>query len=129
MAYLNVDDNYPDNPKVSPLSNAAYRLHGSAMFYVAKWLLDGYLNPAQLRDRKGYSPAALRELEAAGLVHSQGEGCGTPTCPPGLEGHYLLHDYWQWNKPRDWWEKKRATDADRLARWRAEQAKNGGRTR
>lgn len=129
MPYLNVDDNYPDNPKVSGLSNLAYRLHGSAMFYVAKWLLDGYLNPTQMRDRKGYSPAALRELMTADLIHDKGVGCDTKTCPPGREGHYLLHDYLQWNKPREWWEHKRAADAERLANWRAEQAKKGGQTK
>lgn len=129
MPYLNMDDNYPDNPKVSALSNAAYRLHGSAMFYAAKWLLDGYLAPTQIRDRKGYSPAALRELVDAVLVHQPGEGCGTKTCPPGIEGHYLLHDYWEWNKSRDWWEKKRAADAERLANWRAEQTRKGGQNK
>ena len=120
MAYLNMDDNYPDNPKVSPLSNAAYRLHGSAMFYAAKWLLDGYLTPSQMRDRKGYSPAALRELIAAELVHDRGEGCGTKNCPHGADGTYLLHDYWQWNKPKSWWEEKRIKDAERIAKWRAQ---------
>lgn len=127
MAYLNVDDNYPENPKVAGLSNAAYRLHGSAMFYVAKWLLDGYLNPTQMRDRKCYTPANLRELVAAGLVHELGAGCGTKTCPPGREGHYLLHDFLEWNKPREWWEAKRADDAERLRKWRAEQATKKGR--
>lgn len=129
MPYLNLDDNYSDNPKVSALSNVAYRLHGSSMIYAAKWLLDGYLSPSQIRDRKGFSPAALRELVRVRLVHEPGEGCGTKTCPPGAEGLYLLHDYWEWNKSRDWWEKKRATDAERLANWRAEQAKKGGRNK
>jgi hypothetical protein len=122
VAYLNMDDNYPDNPKVKPLSNAAYRLHGSAMFYAAKWLLDGYLTPPQMRDLKGYTPATLRELIAADLVHDRGLGCGTKTCLCGLDGAYLLHDFLQWNKPRTWWEKKRIDDAERLAKWRAEQA-------
>lgn len=122
MAYLNLDDNYPDHPKVEALSNAAYRLHGSAMFYAAKWLLDGYLTPTQMRGRKGYSGPALRELIDADLMHDRGVGCGTKTCPQGAEGAYLLHDFLQWNKPRSWWEDKRSRDAERIAKWRAEQA-------
>ena len=29
MPYLNMDDNYPDHPKVEALSDAAYRFHGA----------------------------------------------------------------------------------------------------
>jgi hypothetical protein len=95
------------------------------MFYAAKWLLDGYLDPSQMRDRKGYSPAALRELIGARLVHDRGEGCGTKHCPHGTTGKYLLHDFLQWNKPKAWWEEKRIKDAERIAKWRAEQAEKG----
>lgn len=121
MAYLNLDDNYPEHPKVEALSNNAYRLHGSAMFYAAKWLLDGFLTPTQMRARKGYSQAAIKELMDAKLVHGPGVGCGTKTCPEGASGAYLLHDYLQWNKPKSWWEHKRTKDAERIAKWRSEQ--------
>lgn len=126
MAYLNVDDNYPEHPKVAALSHVAYRLHGSSMFYAAKWLLDGYLTPAQVRDRKGYTPAALRELIASDLMHDRGDGCDTKTCPPGADGLYLLHDFLQWNKPRTWWEDKRARDAERIAKWREAHSEDKG---
>ena len=36
MPYLNLDDNYPDHPKVEALSDAAYRLHGACLFYAAR---------------------------------------------------------------------------------------------
>lgn len=122
MPYLNLDDNYPDHPKVASLSDSAYRLHGSAMFYSAKWLLDGCLTKTQIRDRKGYKTSTLRELIDAGLIHELGEGCGTKTCPDGIPGHYVLHDFLQWNKPREWWENKRRKDAERIAEWRKSQA-------
>lgn len=126
MPYLNLDDNYAEHPKIIDLTDGAYRLHGSAMFYSAKWLLDGYLSSAQMADRKGYKAATLRELIDAGLVHPRGEGCGTKTCPVGRRGRYLLHDYLQWNKPREWWESKRKKDAERLANWRQTHSTNGG---
>lgn len=129
MAYLNLDDNYPDHPKVEGLSDRAYRLHGAAMFFSAKWLLDGRLTPKQMRDRKRYSPVVLRELIDADLIHNLGQGCGTKTCPTGDPGSYLLHDYWQWNKSRAWWETKRIKDAERLAEWRAKHPENKGGTK
>jgi hypothetical protein len=125
MAYLNLDDNFADHPKVEPLSDAAYRLHSASMLYSAKYLLDGYITPTQASKRPAYKPSILAELLRAGLWHERGEGCGTKTCPPGASAAYLIHDYLEWNKSRDWWEKKRRKDAERLAKWRAE---NGAQT-
>lgn len=125
MPYLNLDDNYPDHPKVEGLTDAAFRLHTAGMAYAAKYLLDGYLTASQVSKRPGHKPTTLRELIDGGLWHECGEGCGTKTCPPGRPGRYLIHDFLQWNKSRDWWEKKRRKDSERLAKWRAE---NGGET-
>ena len=125
MPYLKLDDNFADHPKVEALSDAAYRLHSAAMLYSAKYLLDGFITPLQASKRPAYRPAVLSELVAGGLWHDKGEGCGTKTCPGGRTNHYLIHDYLEWNKSRDWWEKKRRKDAERLAKWRAE---NGGET-
>lgn len=124
MPYLNLDDNYHDHPKVDALSDAAYRLHGGCMFYVAKFTLDGYLTPGQIKQRKGYKPQVIRELQHSGLLHGLGDGCGTKTCPVGRDGFYLLHDYLQWNKSKEWWDNKRRKDAERLAKWRAEHGNN-----
>jgi hypothetical protein len=126
MAYLNLDDNYAEHPKIVELSDGAYRLHGSAMFYSAKWLLNGSLSPVQMRDRKGYKAATLKELIEAGLVHPKGGGCGTATCPVGIPGRFQLHDYLQWNKSREWWEARRKKDAERLAGWRRSHGPKGG---
>lgn len=129
MPYLNLDDNYPDHPKVEALSDTAYRLHGAAMFYAAKFGLDGYLTQGQIVGRRGYRPSTLRELIAGDLLHDKGDGCGTKTCPVGRPGAYLLHDFLQWNKPKEWWDQKRIDDAKRKAEWRAAKAqKNAGVT-
>lgn len=126
MTYLNLDDNYPDHPKIEALSDAAYRLHGSAMFYAARFQLDGYLTVGQLRARNRWSKRTEAELLDGLLLHPLGQGCGTRTCPPGAPDHYLLHDFLQWNKSREWWDEKRRKDAERLAEWRAKRSTETG---
>jgi len=128
MPYLNLDDDYPDHPKVEALTDPAFRLHTAAMTFCAKFTTDGFISPSQASKRTTtYRPRLLTELIDGGLWHDQGDGCGTKTCPPGRAGFYLLHDYLQWNKSKDWWEKKRRKDAERLANWRASQAGGDGR--
>lgn len=126
MPYLNLDDNYPDHPKVEALSDAAFRLHTASMAYCAKFTTDGFISPTQASQRtSSYKRSVLVELLTSRVWHDRGDGCGTKTCPPGRAGFYLLHDYLQWNKSKDWWEKKRIKDAERLAAWRAKQAEGG----
>jgi hypothetical protein len=120
MPYVNFDDNYPEHVKVDNLSDAAFRLHTSAICYCAKQLTDGKLGtdrPPRLVPR--YRTAALKELLGAGMWHDLGTGCGTETCPEGEADLYQIHDYLQWNKSREWWEHKREADAKRLADWRS----------
>jgi len=120
MPYLNLDDNYPDHPKVEALSDAAYRLHGAAMFYAARFRLDGYLSPGQLRARNRWSTKAERELLGT-LLHAPGDPCESGKCPPDDGVSYRLHDYFQWNKSRDWWDTEREKAAKRKAKWKADQ--------
>lgn len=121
MPYLNVDDNYHDHPKVAALTDAAYRLHGSAMFYAARYRLDGYLTGVQLRGRTRWSPRTENELLDSGLLHAPGDPCTSHRCPPDDGQNYRLHDFLQWNKPRAWWEQERERTARRKAEWRARQ--------
>lgn len=125
MPYLNLDDNYPDHPKVEALSDAAYRLHGSALFYAARFRLDGYLTSAQLRARSRWSSRTERELVEERLLHAPGDPCESTTCPPVDGVRYRLHDFLQWNKPRSWWDEEREKAAKRKADWKARQ--NTGR--
>lgn len=119
MPYLNIDDNYPDHPKIEALSDAAYRLHGAAMFYAARFRLDGYLTREQLRGRRRWSPRTEAELTGAHLLHGPGDPCESPHCPPDDEARYRLHDFLQWNKSRDWWDSEREKAAKRKAEWMA----------
>lgn len=119
MAYLNTDDQYPEHPKVEPLTDGAYRLHSSAMHYAARHLTDGAVPAAKLRRLvPHYRGTQLVELVDAGLLHAPGVPCDSKLCRPGGDGEYVLHDFLEWNKSAEWWRAKRAADAARQAEWR-----------
>ena len=120
MPYLNLDDNYPDHPKVEALSDAAYRLHGACMFYTARFRLDGYLTEGQFRGRRNWSQRTERELLAS-LLHAPGTPCESRDCPGDDGLRYRLHDFFQWNKSREWWDEEREKAAKRKADWKARQ--------
>lgn len=124
MPYLNLDDNYPDHPKVEVLSDAAYRLHGACMFHAARFQLDGYLTRQQLQARRRWSRKTEAEL-LGGLLHAPGDICESKDCPPDDGTRYRLHDFLQWNKPKDWWDAKREDAAKRKAEWKARQNGDG----
>lgn len=126
MPYLNLDDNYPDHPKVEALSDAAYRLHGAAMFYVARYRLDGYLTDRQIRARQRWTRANQNELVSAGLIHGPGDICESKKCPPDDGMNWRLHDYFQWNKSREWWDHEREQAAKRKAEYKARNANGNG---
>lgn len=121
MPYLNSDDGMPDNPKVDGLSDGAFRLYVSAMHYCARELTNGIVPAHRLpRLTPRYRPAHLRELLDARLAHEGGTGCDTATCVKGEPGAYVVHDFLEWNRSREWWERKRRRTAERVAKWRAE---------
>lgn len=119
MPYLNIDDGFTEHPKVDTLSDAAFRLQVAALCYCAKHLTDGLI-PRQRVPRltPRYRSALVTELLDAEVWHRGGEGCGTDDCPTGSPGEYVIHDYLFWNKPREWWERRRKHDAERQAEWR-----------
>lgn len=124
MPYLNLDDQYPDHPKVEGLTDQAYRFHGALMFYVARFRLDGHITAKQLRARTRWSEKTQTELVEAELLHPPGQDCPAESehCPPDDGTTWRLHDYLQWNKSRAWWDEKRTGTAQRQAEWRARQA-------
>jgi len=132
MPYLNVDDGMDEHPKVEALSDAAYRLHMSAMKFSARKLTDGFvaLSRARRLTETG-TDATAAELVRAGVWHDLGEGCDraesveSRTCHAvGKPGHYIVHDYLQWNHSKAWWDKRRRDQAERKRKHLAR--KNGG---
>lgn len=109
MPWANLDDNFPDHPKVAALSDGAFRLHTSGIVYCARYLTDGKVPKVQVPGLSPtYRPVHLRELVAAGLWKAQGN-------------HYIIHDYLQWNRS------KAQVEAERDAKSRA--GKKGAQNR
>jgi hypothetical protein len=132
MPYLNIDDGMYDHEKVDQLSDAAWRLHVTAMMFCARNLTDGFVPIGQARRLTATAgdPEAA-ELVRAGVWHDLGEGCDKPecvearTCPAhGKAKAYLIHDYLQWNHSRAWWDNRRREEAERKRKYRAR--KSGG---
>lgn len=118
MPYLNTDDGFPDHPKIDALSDGAFRLHVAGMHYCAKTLSDGLIPENKVsRLKPEYRATQLKELLTGGIWHVGGTGCGTEHCPVGSVGVYVVHDYLQWNKSREWWESERARKAKNKADW------------
>lgn len=68
--YIRVHDGMPDHPKVETLSDRAFRLLVETWCWSSRYLTDGHV-PANIWRRRG-TPAARRELTAAGLVEDHG---------------------------------------------------------
>lgn len=107
MPYLNLDDGFADHPKVDALSDGAFRLHVAGLNYCARKLTDGVVEKNRVhRLMPVYKPSYLKELIDAEMWRRHPEG-------------YELHDYLDWNKSREWWEKRRADETARKADYRA----------
>jgi len=127
MPYLNLDDRYPEHPKIDALGDGPFRLHVALMAYCARERSDGLVPTRKVpRLTPHYRPIHLAALIDAAVCHEGGHGCGTETCPAGDPSQVVVHDYLQWNRSRQWWDDKRAAAAKRLARWREEQSRKEG---
>lgn len=110
MAWVKLDDQFPDHPKVDGLSDGAFRLHVSGLCHAGRYLTDGHIpkdRPSRLM--ANYRPKFLKELIDSGLWLQTPDG-------------YMIHAFTEFNKTKAWWEEKRAKDAQRLADWRARNA-------
>lgn len=78
MTWVKLDDGFPDHPKVLRLSDAAFRLHVSALCYSGRYLTDGVIAKEvvwRIGDEK-----AVPQLVKNGLWIVEGD-------------HYRIHDY------------------------------------
>ena len=84
MVWAKFDDKYPDNPKIVALSDAAFRLHASAICYSAAHLLDGRIPKAAAHRYVARGVAAAKELLESGLFADDGD-------------FYQVHDFLDYN--------------------------------
>lgn len=110
MPYLLIDDGFTDNPKITGLSDKAFRLHMSALVYCARNLTDGAISEIALGLLGANSQIArpkrlVSQLENAGLWVRNGHG-------------WNIHDYLDYNPSRAELQEKRQLARDRKRKQR-----------
>ena len=91
MPWVNLDDQYPEHPKVDGLSDGAFRLNTAAICYCNRQQTNGIVSAVMVprlipRFRKTY----VQELVDRMLWHDLGDGAA-----------YELHDFLDWNRSRE----------------------------
>ena len=122
MAWVRIDDEFPDHRKIAGLSNDAFCLHVTAMCWVAKQQTDGKLPSAVLRRLawRCQDPAmAAAELETAGVWDKTLEG-------------WEIHDFLTYNPTKEQIielaaKRSEAGKAGAMARWQ-DHGKEDGKT-
>lgn len=115
MAWVRIDDQLSDHPKIVAAGPDAAWLYISGLCYAARYLTDGFIPQAQVRrlsDIKNPSSAAKR------LVSND--------LWDAVEGGYMIHDYLEYNSPATTVKEHRQRNADRQAKWRDKRVDNDG---
>jgi hypothetical protein len=95
--WVKLDDGFARHPKLRRLSDAAFRVHVSALCYAAEFLTDGRIPTQALGELKA-SRKVMEELVAARLWERDGED-------------FQIHDYFDWNRPAETVKAERAKKA------------------
>lgn len=103
MSWVKLDDRFPEHRKVEDLSDAAFRLHVSALCWTASKEKDGFV-PRKAARKLG-SQSRIEELVDAGLWIQVGDD-------------YEINDYLEYNPSHDQLEAKRAAARERMRKAR-----------
>ena len=103
MTWIKLDDTLPNNPKILPLGDKAFRLYIEGLCYANQYLTDGFL--AQAVVNRLDSGNACQELIEAGLWIE-------------VEGGAQIHDYCEHQTSRKVVEAKREQVRNRVTRYR-----------
>ncbi|WP_433426293.1 hypothetical protein ACQP1V_43225 (plasmid) [Microtetraspora malaysiensis] len=106
MPWVRIDDQFPVNRKVRPLSDKAFRLHVSALCWCNANLTDGCITTSELRYVSDVSSPKryARELVDAGLWHETEQG-------------WSVHDYLEFQASAEKIKEDRAAKRARQERW------------
>lgn len=122
MPWVRFDDQFPIHRKVARLSDAAFRLHVSAIFWCARNLTDGCVSEEDLDDvcARVRTPARFAtELVERGVWHEAGHPCASQQCAaPVGGGGWVIHDYLDYQPSGLRVRADRSANADRQKRWR-----------
>ena len=122
MPWVRFDDQFTIHRKVDGLSDAAFRLHASAIFWSARNLTDGFVSQEDL----GGVTARVRTPErfAAECVrrevwHDARTSCPSEKCPgPVDKDGWVIHNYWRYQPSKERVIRDREDNARRQAEWR-----------
>jgi hypothetical protein len=103
MTWIKLDDTLPNNPKILPLGDKAFRLYIEGLCYANQYLTDGFLAEAVV-DRLD-PELANTELVEAGLWKK-------------ANGGFQIHDYTKHQSSRQDVQEKREQVRDRVTRYR-----------
>lgn len=111
MTWLKTDDRYPEHRKIRRLSDAAYRLHHTALCACAKDETDGLVTEADIAEME--HGKRLRK-HVPSLIDM---GLWEP-----VPGGWLIHDFLDYNPSHAKQDEKRRKDRQRQEEWRQKRA-------
>lgn len=129
------DDQFPIHRKVAGLSDAAFRLHVSAIFWCRRNSTDGVVPAEDLDDVSARVRKPSRfasECVSRGLWHEIGAGCASEACPArnavtnGVTDGWVIHDYFDWQKSKERVQQDRKANAERQRKWRDQHKQAAG---
>ena len=124
MPWARFDERFPTHRKVRRLSDAAFRLHVSAICWGCEYLTNGHISPADIKDitelRKVEHVAT--ELVESGRWHLPGHNCPSLHCWDISDG-WLIHNFLEFNPSKQEVEQKRRADAERKRKGRTSESR------
>ena len=128
MPWVRFDDQFPIHRKVDGLSDAAYRLHTSAIFWSARNLTDGFVSQEDLGGvtARVRTPARFAaECVKREVWHDARLDCPSEDCPAPVDNDqgWVIHDYWHYQPSKEEVLRDREAAARRQKKWR--EARNG----
>ena len=105
MAWVKLDDRFVEDPRVVVLSDAAFRLHVTALCYCGRNETSGVFSPKALPN---YSADAAAELRAEGLWQ------------PRDNGHLTIRNFLKYNPSKELLRVKREQAAEQAKNMEAE---------
>ena len=109
MSWVKLDDGMPENWKIEPLSDRAFRAHVTAMCYAARTMSDGFVPEGTAKAFAKRAPV-LAELERDRWHPITGE---VSRLWERIPGGFLVHDFLDYNPSRADVEAKRLADSKR----------------
>ena len=110
--WVKFHDQMPQDPEIDRLSDGAFRLYVTAVFYGQAELTDGIVTESKTRRlTPNYDPSHLAELTAPSTNKNGPLFAETP------DG-YRIRNFEKYNKTREYWEQRREAEAEKKRRWR-----------